>query len=383
MIPRGFSFSAINSGVKSINSKGLDMGLVLCETDAPTTGVFTTNKIKAAPVMIGMDILKDNTARAIITNSGNANACTGDQGIEDALSVMDSLAGSLGVERDKIIPMSTGVIGIRLPVERMTNKMPELVKGLGNDIDAFSRSLMTTDTYPKVAHRKAGRATVLGFAKGAGMIAPDMATTLAIILTDADIDPITLNNIIKDAVNTTFNAITIDGDTSTNDTLIAMTSGLVHEDDMSAVAQALQEVIEDLALMIVRDGEGATKVISVDISGSCNNTDAKRIAMSICNSLLVKTAMFGADPNWGRIMAAIGYSGIDINPNEISIKIQGIDVASAGKQADLFDEDALHNALLSRNIDISINMGDGPGAFKAWTTDLSYKYVEINAEYRT
>ena len=382
MIPSGFLFSAVNAGIKSPEHKGLDMGLIFCDKDASVAGVFTANQIKAAPVLIGMDLMKTGRSRCIVVNSGNANACTGEKGIEDARAVTGAVADELGVGRNEVIPLSTGVIGIGLPVQRMLGKIPELKKGLCDDIHPFSRSIMTTDTYPKIASRQAGNAKVLGFAKGAGMIAPNMATTLAIVLTDAVIDSQMLDNIIKRSVVNTFNAISIDGDTSTNDTLIALASGFVQE-DIAIAEKAIHEVIQELAMMIVRDGEGATKVVEISVVGAISDTDAKTAAMSVANSLLVKTALFGGDPNWGRIIAAIGYSDVFIQPGEIEITINGYPVVKSGIEAIGFDEDALHDILKNREIGIDISLGSGPGRFKAFTTDLSYKYVEINSEYRT
>jgi glutamate N-acetyltransferase/amino-acid N-acetyltransferase len=382
MIPLGFSFSAVNAGVKSPDYPNNDMGLIFCDRQAMVAGVFTTNMIKAAPVLISMDLVKRGTARAIIANSGNANACTGAQGIDDVREITGSIAAKLGVGQDEIAPMSTGVIGIRLPIDRMLKKIHQLVEGLSDDVDSFARSIMTTDTFPKVVARQAGKAKVLGFAKGAGMIAPDMATTLAIVLTDAEIDSQHIDYIIKKSIENTFNAVTIDGDTSTNDTLIALASGYVQE-DINLVEEAINDVIHELAMMIVKDGEGATKVVQVAVRGALNKKDAKTAAMNVANSLLVKTAMFGCDPNWGRIMAAIGYSGVELRPEKILISIGGLPVVQYGKEALGFNEEELHNALLSKEILIDISLGDGPGEFCAYTTDLSYKYVEINSEYRT
>ncbi|MBN2296983.1 MAG: bifunctional glutamate N-acetyltransferase/amino-acid acetyltransferase ArgJ [Deltaproteobacteria bacterium] len=382
MIPAGFLFSAVNAGIKSPEHKGLDMGLIYCDKDASVAGVFTANQIKAAPVLIGMDLVKTGRSRCIVVNSGNANACTGTKGIEDARAVTAAVADRLGVGHNEVIPLSTGVIGIGLPVERMLSKVEELKKGLGDDIHAFSRSIMTTDTYPKISFRQAGNAKVLGFAKGAGMIAPNMATTLAVVLTDAVIDPQVLDNIIRKSVIDTFNAISIDGDTSTNDTLIALASGYVQE-DVSTVEIEIHDVIQELAMMIVRDGEGATKVVEILVTGTINDSDAKTAAMSVANSLLVKTALFGCDPNWGRIIAAAGYSSVHIQPEEIEITINGYAVVRYGVEADGFDENTLNDILKNKEISITISLGNGSGRFKAFTTDLSYKYVEINSAYRT
>jgi glutamate N-acetyltransferase/amino-acid N-acetyltransferase len=265
---------------------------------------------------------------------------------------------------------------------RILPKLTLLMDHVGDDASLFAKSIMTTDTFPKIVVKRAGDACVLGIAKGAGMIAPDMATTLAIVLTDAIISKQDLDNIIKYSIEETFNAVTIDGDTSTNDTLIALASGLVPA-ELSEVKTAVFETIRELALMIVSDGEGATKMVKISVAGASNNQDAKTVAMTVANSLLVKTAIFGADPNWGRIAAAAGYSGIEFDPEDLSITIQGLDVVAKGKQTETFNEDELHHALLKKDVAIRISLGNGSGEFTAWTTDLSYRYVEINSQYRT
>jgi len=382
MIPRGFSFSAVNAGVKSPEHKKLDMGLVYCSQDATAAAVFTTNRVKAAPVIIGMELLPSQSIRALIANSGNANACTGDSGIEDARAIMRAVAGELKIYENQVVPMSTGVIGMHLPVARMLEKVPELTNGLGNDSMAFCRSLMTTDTFEKIVEKQVSEARILGIAKGSGMIAPDMATTLAIVLSDAKINTQLINKSLLNIVSTTFNAISVDGDTSTNDTLIVLSSGLVAV-DWPEMESALREVVQDLALMVVKDGEGATKLIRIRVCGTKNDAEAKTIAMSVANSLLVKTAFNGGDPNWGRIMTAIGYSGIEIDPETVWMSIAGIETVRGGQISPHYDEQKLQQALTENEIQIEITVGQDTGSFVAWTTDLSKTYVEINADYRT
>lgn len=382
MIPQGFQFAAINAGVKVPEITRLDMGLIYCAVPAHAAAVFTRNRVKAAPVILGMNIIRDGSIRAVLVNSGNANACTGAEGIAGAQALMEAVGQNLGIAAHEVFPMSTGVIGVRLPIERMLPKIPALVQGLGADPEDFVASIMTTDTFPKCVRRKAGEATVMGIAKGAGMIAPNMATTLAVVLTDAQVSSKQLANIINDSIQKTFNAITIDGDTSTNDTLVALASGLV-ECDTLALAQAIHAVLHELALLIVQDGEGATKLVEIRVTGAVNNSDARTVAMSVANSLLVKTALFGQDPNWGRIVCAAGYSGVPIDPAYISVKIAGLDVVRQGIQADGFDEQTVHTALNAKEIPIEIDLGGGAGYFTVWTTDISYRYVEINASYRS
>jgi glutamate N-acetyltransferase/amino-acid N-acetyltransferase len=380
--PKGFTFSGINAGIKSPDYKGLDLGLVVCSHEAVVSGVFTRNLVKAAPVIIGMGQVKRGTARAVIANAGNANACTGRIGIADARAMMEAAARELKVRPDEVIPMSTGTIGVNMPTERILKKIPDLVRGLSSNAGQFARAIMTTDTFPKISVKRAGDACVMGIAKGAGMIAPNMATTLALVLTDAIVDKQVLDNIIYNSIIRTFNAITIDGDTSTNDTLIALSSGLVRTDPQD-LGPAVAEAIAELAMMIVKDGEGATKFVTIRVIGTADDPDARAIAMTVANSLLVKTALFGADPNWGRIVAAVGYAGVNIDPHGISVRINGLDVVEGGIQAAGFSESPLHQTLGEKEISIDIAVGNGQGSFTAWTTDLSYKYVEINAQYRT
>ena len=381
-VPVGFKFAAVNAGVKSKETMKLDMGLILCDSPATTVGVFTTNKVKAAPVQIGMENIKKGIIRAILANSGNANACTGSEGMEDARILLNAVAENLDIGPEEILPMSTGVIGLRLPVERMLDKVSLLVKSLGDDPEPFETAIMTTDTFPKIVSKKAGDATVLGFAKGAGMIAPNMATMLSVILTDAKINIAQLRIIVNESTDNSFNVITVDGDMSTNDTLVAMSSGRI-ETTLDEIKDAIRETINDLAMMVVRDGEGATKLVKVCVNGAVSRDDAKIAAMAVANSLLVKTALFGADPNWGRIVCALGYSGADINPDKISIKINGLVVSEQGIQSKLFNEKKVHLALKGKEIIIEINLNIGKGTFTAWTTDISYDYVKINAEYRS
>lgn len=381
-VPVGFKFAAVNAGVKSRETKKLDMGLIYCDSPAISVGVFTTNKVKAAPVLIGMEIIKKGSIRAILANSGNANACTGLEGMDDAKILIRTAAENLDIGPEEIIPMSTGVIGIRLPVDRMIEKIGTLVNSLGDNPEPFETAIMTTDTFPKMVSRKAGDATVLGFAKGAGMIAPNMATMLSVILTDAKINIAQLRAIINESVEGSFNLITVDGDMSTNDTLVALSSGKI-EISLDEIRDAIRETILELAMMVVRDGEGATKFVKITVIGAVSRDDAKTAAMAVANSLLVKTALFGADPNWGRIACAVGYCGADVNPDKIAIRINGLDVVEQGIQSVDFNEDMVHTSLKENEISIEINLNIGKGTFTAWTTDISYDYVKINAEYRS
>jgi len=382
MTPKGFTFSAVSADVKGTGGTRPDMGLIFCDREAVVSGVFTTNLVKAAPVLICMEQAARGTLRAVLANAGNANACTGEEGLEAARVLMTEAARVLGVKADEVAPLSTGVIGVKLPTERMLPKVADLARSLAVDPGVFARCIMTTDTFPKIVSRKIGKATVLGMAKGAGMIAPDMATTLAVVLTDAVIDKQGLDIITRNAIVHTFNAVTIDGDTSTNDTLLALASGYV-ADNIKDIEKGIFEVIQELAILIVQDGEGATKTVTVKVRNARSESEARRVGMAVANSMLVKTALFGADPNWGRIMAAIGYSKVDIDPARVGIEISGYPVVRSGVEAEGFSEDALHELLKEKSILIDIDLGLGPETFTVYTTDLSYDYVKINSEYRT
>ncbi len=381
-VPRGFRFGAVNAGVKSPESTRLDMGLIVCSVPAEAVAVFTRNQVKAAPVQIGMRQAKLGKVRAVLANSGNANACTGEQGVDDARRLMRALADNLGISLEEVFPMSTGVIGVRLPVERMLGKVAGLVDTLGDDPQCFVESIMTTDTFAKTAYRQVGDASVFGLAKGAGMIAPNMATMLAIVLTDACLNRVELDGAVRGCLEKTFNAITVDGDTSTNDTLLALASNRANTDKPSIIL-AIQEVMQELAIKVVSDGEGATKLITITVTGARSDADAASVARSVADSLLVKTALFGQDPNWGRIMCAIGNSGVPVDEQAVAITIGGLPFVSNGREAPGFDEGQGHAMLKPREIAIDIDLGLGDGVFRVWTTDMSYKYVEINAAYRT
>ena len=382
MLPKGFKCASCCAKIKNENVTKDDLGLIVCDQPAVLSGVFTRNTFKAAPVLIGMEQVKAGTARAVIANSGNANACTGEAGLAEARLVMDALGQELGIDPQQIVPMSTGVIGVTLPGERVARQVPELVSRLGYELDGFATAILTTDTVKKIAERKVGEATVIGVAKGSGMIAPNMATTLAVVLTDAKVAKPELDRIVRSAIEYTFNAVTVDGDTSTNDTLLALSSNLV-KTDSTALENAIREVIRDLAIMIVRDGEGATKLAAIRVKGAATEADAKQIAMSVAKSPLVKTALFGEDPNWGRILAAVGYSGVELKPEAVSFTIGGLKVVEAGQQSSEFDEERCHTILKQREYDIVITVGSGNAEFTVWTSDFSYDYVKINADYRT
>ncbi len=391
MIPRGFRFSAAEAAIKKPGR--LDLGLILSESDAAVAGVFTRNRVTAAPVVLCRERLGRGKARAVLVNSGNANACTGRQGLEDARQLITRLAGHLGVEAEAVFPCSTGVIGLPLPVGRIEAALPRVVSALGDDPGPFARAMMTTDSFPKVSSRAfspGGREIrVLGVAKGAGMIRPDVATMLAFLITDAPVGPSVLQGILSGAAEETFNRITVDGDTSTNDTVLALAGGAaggrpLEEDPpaLEALAGAIREVFRDLSRMMVRDGEGATKVVDVRVRGAVSPGAALRAARTVAESPLVKTALHGEDPNWGRIAAALGRSGAYAG-GPFSIRIGGVPVVRAGLGLGAESEARAHERMTDSEYEICIELEEGLGEAVVTTCDLTAEYVKINADYRT
>ena len=387
----GFKGSAVSAGLKK--DGGLDMALIYCEVEATAAGVFTTNKVKAAPVLLTMKNIKAGTARAIIANSGNANACTGARGMSDAKDTALVLAKEMALNAEDVLVCSTGVIGLPLDLEKVSAAVPRLVAGLSErGLEQAARAIMTTDTFPKISYREGqvgGRPfKMVGIAKGAGMIMPNMATMLSFILTDVRIDRETLSNSLSWAVDRTFNRITVDGDTSTNDCVLAMASGMagngpLSESDGEAFRGVLREVAEELALMIVRDGEGATKTVKVLVKGAPDPDSALTAARTVANSLLVKTAFYGSDPNWGRIMAALGRSGIPMEENKVDIWIDDIQIVTKGLGPGGVQESKAAQVMKRDNFLLMIDLNMGPYQEQMWTCDISHEYVSINADYRT
>lgn len=396
MIPRGFQFSAVACGLRRKNR--LDLGLITTDAPASAAGVFTKNLVKAAPVILCEEHVRAaaDRMRAIIVNSGNANCAVGPGGIAASRATADGLAAELGCAPPQTFVCSTGVIGVPLPVDRILGALPELVRIRASgpeEFGAFTRAIMTTDTRPKwsVASCRIGRQTVrlLGCAKGAGMIHPNMATMLAYIVTDASITPVLLQRALSAVTKRTFNAITVDGDTSTNDTALVLANGASGarairpaSNDYRAFVAALEKVCHDLALAIVADGEGASRVVEIEIRGAATSRAAEQIARTIAGSPLVKTALAGADPNWGRILAAAGRAGVKFDPEESEITMAGLLVYKRGRAID-FDERAAHERLLASHIPIVMDLRSGEGHARVWTCDFTADYVHINASYRT
>jgi glutamate N-acetyltransferase/amino-acid N-acetyltransferase len=391
---KGFRFAGICGGIKS--SDALDLGLLFAEHPAVAAGVFTRNRVRAAPVLISERRLRGGQCQAILANSGNANACTGPQGRQAALALTRAAASSLGVPATSVVPASTGVIGVQLPRQSIEAAIPALVSDLSESgAVRFARAIMTTDRGPKIARTevRVGGATcrVLGVAKGAGMIHPNMATTLAFVTTDASLRSQTLRRLLRQAVEPTFNRCSVDGDTSTNDSVYALASGaatsrLVEEGSSAGrgFAQALTEVLESLARMIVADGEGAEHLVRIEVRGARSNSDAVQIARTIAGSQLVKTALYGCDPNWGRILAAAGRSGARFNPDHVSVKIGDVPIFNRGTPVMTSRTEAKAAAIMKRSeYVISVAVGRGTGFGHYWTCDLGHEYVRINADYRT
>ncbi len=395
VLPRGFSFSATDCGVKRA---GLDLALLSSDVPAAAAGVFTTNRVQAAPVVLSRAHLARAAARmrAIVVNSGNANCATGPEGLAAARATATAIARALCCRAEEILVCSTGVIGVPLKVEFILRGVRRLVRAHRAEVGAFAqvtRAIMTTDTRPKCAAtsvRIAGkRVRLLGCAKGAGMIHPQMATMLAFILTDASIAPPLLERALRRAVRGTFNAISVDGDTSTNDTVLLLANGAsfaprISPDgaDFGRFCAALESICRSLALAIVADGEGAQRVVQIEVRGAPSDRAAEHVARTIANSPLVKTALAGADPNWGRILAAAGRAGVRFDPACVEIRLAGITVCRRG-HAYPFGERAAHKRMLARVVPIVVNLRAGQGRARIWTCDLTEDYVRINASYRS
>lgn len=391
--PRGFVASAVAAGLKT--GGGLDVALVAAvDGPVPSAALFTTNKVAAAPVIVSRRHIAGGVARAVVINAGNANACTGSQGIVDAETTATSVAELLGAEPSEIVVASTGVIGVPLPVGVLLAALPAAAQGLsaGGGAQA-ARAIMTTDTVAKEAAVSVlvdGHTyTVGGMAKGSGMIAPNMATMLAVITTDAPLTSAACDAALRAAVATTFNRVTVDTDTSTNDMVVLMASGAaggaaidVPSTALPSLSAAIHDVCESLARMIARDGEGATKLITVTVRGAANDADAELAAFAVAGSPLVKTAVFGRDANWGRVAMAIGKSGCALDPDAFDITFAGIEVCREGAAVP-FDESAALEALSAVDVGIDVDLHLGDGAATVWTCDLTYDYVRINGEYRS
>lgn len=385
----GFSVKAVKAGIKE--SGALDLGLIVADEMATAAAVFTQSKVVAAPVTLSRKAMKNSKGliKAMLVNAGNANACTGAEGMKNASSSAKALAKDLGCKQSEILLCSTGIIGVQLPMEKILNGIKKVCSSKGDAGKEFAQAIMTTDLVEKKASVKLGRGMIAGVCKGSGMIAPNMATMLGFILTDIPVTRTVLQKALKDAVDVSFNSVTVDSDTSTNDTVILLSSGkaggrVINKTSGNAYNDflaALKEVAVSLAEQIARDGEGATKLVRVNVRNAKSIKDAKLAAKTVAESPLVKTAMFGCDPNWGRIIAALGRSGAAINENKTSISLAG-KVIFAGSPQD-FNASTLSKKLGKKEVDIDIDLGIGKGEATMLTCDYSYDYIKINAEYHT
>lgn len=387
----GFKAAGVKARIKYDKK---DVAVIYSEAPAAAAGVFTTNKVKAAPVVLTMEHLADGSARAVVVNSGYANACTGEDGMAIAREMAAVTAKGLNIKPEDVIVASTGVIGQQIPMERLIPGITMAVGELSDDggSDA-AEAIMTTDTVPKkaaVQFALAGKTiTIGGIAKGSGMINPNMATMLSFVTSDAAIAPALLQKALKYATDRSFNMVTVDGDTSTNDTLVIMANGLAgnpvidtEDENFNFFRDALLEVCMALAKMVARDGEGATKFVEIKVLHAVSFEDGKNVAMAVANSNLVKTAIFGEDANWGRIICAVGYSGVNIDPGKIDIFLGDEKMAENGSGLN-FSEERAREILQGKEVAITIDLHLGDASVTAWTCDFSYDYVKINADYRT
>ncbi|MCD6552077.1 bifunctional glutamate N-acetyltransferase/amino-acid acetyltransferase ArgJ [Thermotoga sp.] len=395
-VPRGFSYVGVHCRIKR---RRKDLGIIFSEVPCTAAGVFTTNVVKAAPVIYDMEILEKNPGgiRAVVVNSGIANACTGKQGMINARRMAEKAAKELNVPIESVLVSSTGVIGVQLPMEKLEAGIEEAVKNLSKDPVPFAEAIMTTDTKIKIHSERVmiegKEITVLGIAKGSGMIHPNMATMLSFITTDAKVSEGALKKLLKISVDDSYNMIDVDGDTSTNDMVIVLANGLAgnttiqeETDGFWKLYEAVHEVNRVLAEKIVKDGEGATKVMEVEVKNAPDRNSARLIARAIASSNLVKTAIYGEDANWGRVIAAAGYSGARFNPDRLDLFFESaagrIKVAENGQGVD-FDEDKAKKILSEKKVKIVLDMKQGKAFARAWGCDLTEKYVEINGRYRT
>jgi glutamate N-acetyltransferase / amino-acid N-acetyltransferase len=387
----GFLASASSCG---LGKRGvLDIALIVSQKSAAAAGAFTTNKIKAAPIIISQERVKKGFIRAIFANTGCANACTGIKGLHDANSIATMVAGGLNIDQSEMVVASTGVIGTYLHVDLIEKAIPGLINRLSpHGFESVAQAIMTTDSFPKISSREGnvlGKPYhLMGIAKGAGMIMPHMATMLSFLLTDLNIDPHTLSRLFLPAVDTTFNRITVDGETSTNDMALILANGFAEnkslgKKELKVVGNDIHAIMAELAYMIARDGEGASKVIIIEIEGAATRSDARKAAKEVANSNLVKTAVFGRDANWGRIMAVLGRAGIDIEEGEVQIWIQGVKIVEGGTMIGIEAEKEASERMKADEVTITINMNKGRWRDRVTTCDLTYDYIRINADYRS
>ncbi|MFC1495630.1 bifunctional glutamate N-acetyltransferase/amino-acid acetyltransferase ArgJ [Thermodesulfobacteriota bacterium] len=388
---KGFKASAAACGLKKDDTP--DIALIFSEKEAVCAGVFTNSKVKAAPVLLSMKNIAYGKARAIIVNAGNANACTGEQGMKNADRTIQVISEILGISKDEVLVASTGVIGAQLDIKKIEKAAPELAENLvSSGLKDAAEAIMTTDSFSKICTFTGNvnnvSYNIAGIAKGAGMIMPDMATMLCFILTDINIGLPELKKALLSSVEKSFNRITVDGDTSTNDTVFVLANGeagndIPDDDSFAGFQEGLEKVMTELAVMIVKDGEGATKVIYVNVNGAASSGDALTAARTVANSSLVKTAFYGQDPNWGRIMGALGRAGIEMREDKVDIFINDIKIVEGGIGLGSENEMKAAGEMKKSEFSLTIELNMGDFSDRMTTCDLTHEYVSINADYRT
>jgi glutamate N-acetyltransferase/amino-acid N-acetyltransferase len=390
---QGFLFSGISAGIKKDGKR--DLGLIYSEVPAQVAGLFTTNAVKAAPVQLDIERMKRGLCQAVLVNSGNANACTGSRGLGDAKKISSVVAKQLGIDERLVFPSSTGVIGSPLPTKKIEKGIPELVDHLSQEAWMSTvEAIMTTDTFPKVevatCRIKGKQVKLCGMVKGAGMIRPNLATMLSFLVTDANIKASLLQRMLEKTAEASYNRITVDGETSTNDTVLLLANGKAGhpclnrmDRDGEVFLSMLSKVCRSLAESVVKDGEGATKLVEILIRGARNMKEAKQAAYAVADSPLVKTAFFGEDANWGRILCALGYSGVHIDPNRIDVFFDKAPIARNGVGVDPSLEERAGRILKKKSFKVTVSLHQGKSEFSVLTTDLSLDYVKINASYRS
>ena len=386
--PRGFLAGAVSAGIKYISSSRLDLGILYSDLPCTAAAVFSTNKVKAAPVIISQEKLQKKTATAVVMNSGHANSCTGEKGMADAVKMAELAARHVRISPEEMLVSSTGVIGTYLPMDSISKGIEKIILS-GNGGHDMAQAIMTTDTVPKEVAVKAGDFVIGGMAKGSGMIHPDLATMLCFLTTDASVSADFLDEALREVVDNTFNMLSVDGDNSTNDTVLIMANGRVGGDKITSNSppaelfrQALMETCVYLVREIARDGEGATKLIEVKVSGAVNTNEARQAARTIITSSLVKAAVHGSDPNWGRVVAAVGRSGIELDNDKLEMGIAGTCLFKGGTPVP-FNNEKVARHMSSPEVPITVNINLGDGEATAWGCDLSEEYVTINSDYTT
>lgn len=390
--PKGFKAAGVKAGIKK--SGNLDLALIYTEKEAAVAGVFTKNAVAAAPVIVSREVVKGGKAHAIVANAGCANACTGETGLANARKMAALAAAEVGCAPDEVLVGSTGIIGVNLPMDKLEAGIKAAAAELSEDGSKNAgNAIITTDTYSKACSCEVeigGQAVRFGaIAKGSGMIQPNMATMLCYITTDANISSQLVQKALSEIVEVSFNMISVDGDMSTNDTVLVLANGASGAAEITDGSPeydkfyaTLKEICQELSKRIAADGEGATKFLTINVSGTKTFEDAKTVAMSIAKSPLVKTAFFGEDPNWGRVICAVGYAGIPMVPEKTVIKFGGVPVYANGLGAE-FNEDDIHKVMAEHDIVIDVEMGMGDAKATVWSCDFSYEYVKINGEYHT